>query len=109
LEKWKQRQGCKATYGKLIAVFESAGYQDCADLVRKLTNSIEIPAESSANELKNVIDEILDLPLSSEPDANTASIVMKHNLKVKLCYNDDNIWHSAGFHLGFSSRGGGQT
>jgi hypothetical protein len=40
--------------------------------------------ESSANELKNVMDEMLDIPLSSEPDANTASIVMKHTLKVKL-------------------------
>ena len=40
--------------------------------------------ENSANELKKVIDEKLDIPLSSEPDANTASVVMKHNSKVNL-------------------------
>ena len=49
--------------------------------------------ENSANELQKVIDEKLDIPLSSEPDANTASVVMKHNLKVNLMTIQ--VWLSA--------------
>ena len=41
--------------------------------------------ENSANELQKVIDEKLDIPLSSEPDASTTFVVMKRNSKV----NDD--------------------
>jgi hypothetical protein len=44
LEKWKQSQGCEATYGKLIDVLKSAGHRGSADTVRELANSIEIPA-----------------------------------------------------------------
>ena len=47
MEKWKQSKGCQATYGKLIAVLESAGYQDCADFVREVANSIEIPTSDN--------------------------------------------------------------
>lgn len=36
LEKWKQRLGSKATYNKLIGVFECAGYQGYADTVRQI-------------------------------------------------------------------------
>ena len=46
MKKWKQNQGSSATYDRLIAAFKSAGYQDCADLVRKLANSIEIPCDT---------------------------------------------------------------
>ena len=46
MENWKQNQGSSATYGRLIAAFESAGYRDCANLVKKLANSIEIPYDT---------------------------------------------------------------
>ena len=146
MEKWKQSKGDKATYGQLIAVLESAGYQDCADFVRKVANSIEIPTndnehchqssplvpspteveplfftsspddnqnkqegrrlycisewliysilstdivhitKNSADELQKlkVIDEKLNIPISSESDASTAFVVMRPNLKVNL-------------------------
>ena len=39
LQKWKQKRGSSATYGKLINVFEQAGYQGYAEMVRgKLSN-----------------------------------------------------------------------
>ena len=44
MDKWKQSQGCSATYGELIIAFESVGYKAYADFVRKLANGIEIPA-----------------------------------------------------------------
>ena len=39
---WKQRQGRNATYGELIAAFESVGCQAYADFVKTLANNIEI-------------------------------------------------------------------
>ena len=36
LEKWKQHNGPGATYRKLIAVFEQAGYKDFAGTVQKM-------------------------------------------------------------------------
>ena len=34
LEKWKQKLGSDATYSNLISVFEHAGYQGYAEVVR---------------------------------------------------------------------------
>lgn len=36
LEKWKQKSGADATYNNLIRVFELAGYQGYAEIVRNL-------------------------------------------------------------------------
>ena len=36
LETWKHKLGSNATYNNLIGVFETAGYQDCADTVRDI-------------------------------------------------------------------------
>ena len=33
---WKQRNGAKATYNKLISAFESTGYQNYADNVKRM-------------------------------------------------------------------------
>ena len=146
LEMWKQSQGCNATYCNLISAFESAGYQACADFVRRLASNIKIPADGSCHQslpasplvpvspemcveslfLSNMpddsregkinfmeyclnrallhafiytgivyiteqsaselikIDKKLDIPLSHEPDVNTASVMMKHSLKVRI-------------------------
>ena len=35
---WKSRNGSKATYAKLIKVFEQAGYKNYADKVRKIVH-----------------------------------------------------------------------
>ena len=35
---WKQRNGSKATYNKLIGIFESTGYQNYADNVKRMTH-----------------------------------------------------------------------
>ena len=50
MEIWKQNRGCNATYGKLIAAFESVGYQVYAEFVRKLTNNIKIPCGHVSND-----------------------------------------------------------
>lgn len=50
MEIWKQSQGCNATYGKLIAAFESVGYQAYAEFVRKLKNVIKIPCGHVSND-----------------------------------------------------------
>ena len=34
---WKTRNGSKATYAKLIKIFEQAGYKSYADKVRRIT------------------------------------------------------------------------
>ena len=36
LEKWKQHNGPRATYRKLIAAFERAGHKDFAGTVQKI-------------------------------------------------------------------------
>ena len=38
LQTWKQRKGCNATHTGLIAAFESVGYKEYADYVRRLAN-----------------------------------------------------------------------
>ena len=48
---WKQRNGSKATYNRLISIFEQAGYKGYADNIRRLVcvsdnemdDSIEFP------------------------------------------------------------------
>ena len=81
MEIWKQSQGCNATYGKLIAAFESAGYQACADLVRKLANNIKIPTDTfsddkychrspSTSPLVPPSPEVESLFLTNMPDNN---------------------------------------
>lgn len=47
------------------------------------TDTVHI-TESDASELNKVIDEKLDIPLSTEPDASTASVVMKHSMEVNV-------------------------
>ena len=36
---WKQRNGSKATYNKLISIFEITGYQNYADNVKRIAQS----------------------------------------------------------------------
>jgi hypothetical protein len=37
---WKQTFGSEATYGKLIWLFERAGYNDLADTVRRIAPNL---------------------------------------------------------------------
>ena len=37
LELWKQKRGSDATYNNLIKVFETAGYKDLAEFVKRIT------------------------------------------------------------------------
>ena len=50
MDKWKQRLGDSATYGKLITAFESVGCRAYADFVRRLANGIEIPADAVSDD-----------------------------------------------------------
>ena len=75
MEKWKQSKGCQATYGQLIAVLESAGYQECADFIREVANSIEIPTNDNeechqSSPLVPSPTEVESLFLTSSPDDN---------------------------------------
>ena len=75
MEKWKQSKGDEATYGQLIAVLEGAGYQDCADFVRKVANSIEIPTNNDedchqSSPLVPSPTEVVSLLLTISPDGN---------------------------------------
>ena len=45
---WKQRTGSKATYSKLIKIFERAGYQNCADKVRRTAQVSDNESEDSS-------------------------------------------------------------
>ena len=36
MQTWKQKTGSKATYSKLIKIFERAGFKNCADKVRRI-------------------------------------------------------------------------
>ena len=75
MEKWKRSKGDKATYGQLIAVLEGAGYQDCADFVRKVANSIEILTNDDedchqSSPLVPSPTEVESLLLANSPDDN---------------------------------------
>ena len=45
---WKQRTGSKATYSKLMKIFERAGYQNCADKVAQLACVSDTESEESS-------------------------------------------------------------
>ena len=49
---WKQRNGSRATYNRLINIFEQAGYRSYADEVRRIVhnNDSEIDDSSSSEE-----------------------------------------------------------
>ena len=48
LHTWKQRNGSKATYSKLIRIFERAGYQNYADEVRKIAQASDNETDDSS-------------------------------------------------------------
>ena len=75
MQKWQQRKGRQATYGQLIAVLESAGYQDRADFVREIANSIEILSNDDkdchqSSPLVPSPTEVESLFLTNSPDDN---------------------------------------
>ena len=48
MQTWKQRTGSKATYSKLIKIFERAGYQNCADRVRRIAQLSDSESDDSS-------------------------------------------------------------
>ena len=58
---WKQRQGNNATYAALTTAFESVGYQEYADSVRRFAVADNI--ETSTNDLDD--DNYGQSPLTS--------------------------------------------
>ena len=48
LQTWKQRNGSKATYRKLIKIFERAGYKRYADDVRMLAHDSDSETDDSS-------------------------------------------------------------
>ena len=48
MQMWKQRTGSKATYSKLIKIFEQAGYQNCADNVRRIAQVSDSESDDSS-------------------------------------------------------------
>ena len=46
---WKRRLGSKATYQKLINVFEHAGYRNCAEFVRNIESEDENEEDDSSD------------------------------------------------------------
>lgn len=87
---WKQSQGCGATYGKLIAVFEIAGCQAYADVVRRLANDIDIPAnyfgDDDCHESPPVTPEtcIQSLFLTNMPDDNHNKLEGKTTVDLEI-------------------------
>ena len=47
---WKQRNGSKATYTKLIKIFERAGYKRYADEVKRIARDTDSESSSSGEE-----------------------------------------------------------
>ena len=48
MHKWKQRNGTKATYSRLIKIFERAGYKTYADAVKRTAQLSESESEESS-------------------------------------------------------------
>ena len=46
---WKQRLGSEATYRRLINVFERAGFQNCAEIVRSIVCEEESEIDDSSD------------------------------------------------------------
>jgi hypothetical protein len=65
LEKWKLKLGSSATYNTLIGVFERAGYQEYADIVRTLVQS-KVSHEMEHNSRLNLVAPFTT-QLSQEP------------------------------------------
>ena len=63
MQMWKQCQGCKATCSALITAFESVGYQEYADSVRRFAAADNI--ETCTNDFDD--DGYCQSPLTMEP------------------------------------------
>ena len=48
LQTWKQRNGSKATYSKLMKIFERAGYRNHADKLRKIAEASDSETDDSS-------------------------------------------------------------
>ena len=59
---WKQRNGSKATYSRLISIFERAGYKSYAEHVRKI-----VCVMISDNEMDDSGNDVIELPTITQP------------------------------------------
>ena len=59
---WKQRLGSDGTYQKLIDIFEHAGYDSYADVVRKIACSIDSEVQREIDDDFSNCNEFLSQP-----------------------------------------------
>lgn len=66
MEKWKQKLGSSATYNNLIGVFERAGYQEYADVARKLVQAKTSHEMEHNSELNLIAPQLPQEPVFPE-------------------------------------------
>ena len=83
--KWMEKVGSSATYNNLIGVFERAGYQGYADVVRKLVQpkpSHEMEHTSKVNLIAPQLPQEPVFPELPEPSrvatATATAVLIKH-------------------------------
>ena len=68
MQTWKQRTGSKATYSKLIKIFERAGCQSCAHRVKRIAqlSDSESDDSSGSGEEQSQVEQTPAYPASQQ-------------------------------------------
>ena len=91
---WKQRTSSKATYSKLMKIFERAGYQNCADKVAQfasILSNTESEDSSSSGEEQTQQEQPPTYPSSQQQQVLTHQPVTPKSTKTYVIVDENNL------------------
>ena len=87
---WKERNGSKATYTKLIKIFEQAGYKSYVDEVRKIAHISNSDTDGSGEEEYPQIEQPQTYP-DYKPHQVPQSTTAPKSTEVYVMVEEENI------------------
>ena len=92
LQKWKQRNGAKATYSKLMRIFERAGYKNYADEVRKIAQAGDSETDdSSSGEEQSQTEQPQTYPTNTQQSVSQLPPVIPKSTETYVIINEENL------------------
>lgn len=91
---WKQRTGSKGTYRKLIKIFNTAGYHNCADKIAQLARISDAESEDSSGsgEEQTQQEQPPTYPLSQQQQVLTHQLPpVPKSTETYVIINKDNV------------------
>ena len=93
LQTWKQRNGSKATYSKLIKIFERAGYRNHADKLRKIAEASDSETDDSSGsgEEQSPIEQPQTYPPYKQQSLSQLPPATPQSTETYVIINEENL------------------